>query len=105
MSSATKVIAPPPLSPALKLSNASKNLSQRTRPAFEQILIGPICCLGEMVTGGHYLEVLRVAKVSLKRILATFSSTVLTQRTCVLKILANARFHSNVIHRNTQQAG
>jgi Mitochondrial carrier protein len=34
----------------------------RTRPAFEKLIIGPCMVLGEMVTGGHYLEVLRVGK-------------------------------------------
>ncbi|GMI12967.1 hypothetical protein TrLO_g11065 [Triparma laevis f. longispina] len=31
-------------------------------PAYEKILIGPLCVLGEMATGGHYIEVLRLAK-------------------------------------------
>mmetsp|Transcript_1857 Transcript_1857/g.4580 ORF Transcript_1857/g.4580 Transcript_1857/m.4580 type:complete len:310 (-) Transcript_1857:137-1066(-) len=34
----------------------------RTRPAFEKILIGPVMVFGEMITGGHYLEVLRLGK-------------------------------------------
>lgn len=34
----------------------------RTRPAFEKLLIGPIMIFGEMITGGHYLEVLRLGK-------------------------------------------
>lgn len=35
---------------------------KRTRPAFEKLLIGPVCVFGEMITGGHYLEVLRLGK-------------------------------------------
>mmetsp|Transcript_4671 Transcript_4671/g.8110 ORF Transcript_4671/g.8110 Transcript_4671/m.8110 type:complete len:306 (-) Transcript_4671:397-1314(-) len=34
----------------------------RTRPAFEKLIIGPFMVLGEMVTGGHYMEVLRLGK-------------------------------------------
>lgn len=34
----------------------------RTRPAFEKLLIGPTMVFGEMVTGGHYLEVLQIGK-------------------------------------------
>lgn len=34
----------------------------RSRPAFEKILIGPVMVFGEMITGGHYLEVLRLGK-------------------------------------------
>lgn len=34
----------------------------RPRPAYEKLLIGPAMVLGEMVTGGHYLEVLRLGK-------------------------------------------
>lgn len=34
----------------------------RTRPAFEKLLIGPVMIFGEMITGGHYLEVLRLGK-------------------------------------------
>lgn len=37
-------------------------LQVRSRPAFEKLLIGPVMVLGEMVTGGHYLEVLRLGK-------------------------------------------
>jgi hypothetical protein len=32
---------------------------------FEKLLIGPACTLGEMLTGGHYLEVLRIGKQTL----------------------------------------
>lgn len=38
----------------------SKNV--RTRPAFEKLLIGPAMVFGECITGGHYLEVLRLGK-------------------------------------------
>jgi len=38
---------------ALATSNAS-----RSRPAFEKLVIGPAMIFGEMITGGHYLEVL-----------------------------------------------
>ncbi|GMH96836.1 hypothetical protein TrST_g13389 [Triparma strigata] len=31
-------------------------------PAYEKIIIGPLCVIGEMLTGGHYIEVLRLAK-------------------------------------------
>jgi len=34
----------------------------RTRPAFEKLLIGPLMVFGEAITGGHYLEVLRLGK-------------------------------------------
>lgn len=34
----------------------------RTRPAFEKLLVGPLMVFGEMITGGHYLEVLRLGK-------------------------------------------
>ena len=34
----------------------------RTRPAFEKLMIGPVMVFGEMITGGHYLEVLRLGK-------------------------------------------
>jgi hypothetical protein len=34
----------------------------RTRPAFEKLLIGPVMVFGEAITGGHYLEVLRLGK-------------------------------------------
>lgn len=34
----------------------------RIRPAFEKLLIGPAMVFGEMITGGHYLEVLRIGK-------------------------------------------
>lgn len=34
----------------------------RTRPAFEKLLIGPMMVFGEAITGGHYLEVLRLGK-------------------------------------------
>ncbi|CAB9519235.1 Mitochondrial thiamine pyrophosphate carrier 1 [Seminavis robusta] len=34
----------------------------RTRPAFEKLAIGPLMIFGEMVTGGHYLEILKYAK-------------------------------------------
>jgi len=37
----------------------------RSRPEFEKLLIGPICVCGEMLTGGHYLEVLRIGKQTL----------------------------------------
>lgn len=37
-------------------------MAGRTRPAFEKLLIGPVMILGEMLTGGHYLEVLRLGK-------------------------------------------
>ncbi|GAX26844.1 hypothetical protein FisN_9Lh121 [Fistulifera solaris] len=32
------------------------------RPAFEQLIIGPCMVFGEMVTGGHYLDVLQLKK-------------------------------------------
>jgi len=34
----------------------------RQRPAFEKLLVGPMMVFGEMITGGHYLEVLRLGK-------------------------------------------
>ena len=34
----------------------------RQRPAYEKLLIGPVMVFGEMITGGHYLEVLRLGK-------------------------------------------
>lgn len=34
----------------------------RQRPAFEKLLVGPMMIFGEMITGGHYLEVLRLGK-------------------------------------------
>lgn len=34
----------------------------RQRPAYEKLFIGPCMVFGEMVTGGHYLEVLQVGK-------------------------------------------
>mmetsp|Transcript_48912 Transcript_48912/g.73000 ORF Transcript_48912/g.73000 Transcript_48912/m.73000 type:complete len:315 (-) Transcript_48912:1927-2871(-) len=34
----------------------------RTRPAFEKLAVGPLMVLGECLTGGHYLEVLRLGK-------------------------------------------
>ena len=40
----------------------SDSSSIRTRPAFEKLLIGPVMIFGEMITGGHYLEVLRLGK-------------------------------------------
>ena len=36
--------------------------TRRSRPAFEKLLIGPAMVFGEMITGGHYLEVLRLGK-------------------------------------------
>lgn len=36
--------------------------AHRARPAFEKLLIGPLMILGEDLSGGHYLEVLRLAK-------------------------------------------
>ena len=36
--------------------------TQRPRPAFEKLFIGPLMILGEDLTGGHYLEVLRLGK-------------------------------------------
>lgn len=32
------------------------------RPAFEQLIIGPCMVFGEMVTGGHYMDVLQLKK-------------------------------------------
>jgi hypothetical protein len=34
----------------------------RTRPAFEKLAIGPLMVFCEAITGGHYLEVLRLGK-------------------------------------------
>lgn len=41
---------------------ATSAASIRTRPAFEKLVIGPTMIFGEMITGGHYLEVLRLGK-------------------------------------------
>ena len=44
-------------------SLATTNTPQPTRsPAYEKMLIGPAMVLGELLTGGHYLEVLRLKK-------------------------------------------
>ena len=42
--------------------SGSENKITRTRPAFEKLLIGPLMVFGEAITGGHYLEVLRLGK-------------------------------------------
>ena len=42
--------------------SSCRQRAERTRPAFEKLLIGPIMVFGEMITGGHYLEVLRLGK-------------------------------------------
>jgi hypothetical protein len=36
--------------------------SPRPGPAFEKLLIGPVMVLGEMITGGHYFDVLTLRK-------------------------------------------
>jgi len=40
----------------------STGVRARPRPAFEKLAIGPLMVFGEMITGGHYLEVLRLGK-------------------------------------------
>lgn len=48
-------------SKSLPVSGRAPNIT-RTRPAFEKLIIGPIMVFGEAITGGHYMEVLRLGK-------------------------------------------
>lgn len=54
------------MSAAMMMSSASApsdfQTVTRTRPAFEKLLVGPLMVFGEAITGGHYLEVLRLGK-------------------------------------------
>jgi hypothetical protein len=60
MMTTTKTISSPDFTPAIP--HHSYQSIERTRPAFEKLLIGPAMVFCEMVTGGHYLEVLRLGK-------------------------------------------
>ena len=44
------------------INTATPSVFVRTRPAYEKLVIGPLMIFGEMITGGHYLEVLRLGK-------------------------------------------
>mmetsp|Transcript_12404 Transcript_12404/g.35490 ORF Transcript_12404/g.35490 Transcript_12404/m.35490 type:complete len:367 (-) Transcript_12404:218-1318(-) len=46
----------------LATSPTAASIFARQRPAYEKLAIGPLMVFGEMITGGHYLEVLRLGK-------------------------------------------
>jgi len=43
-------------------STSMKSSATRSRPAFEKIVIGPVMVFGQTVTGGHYMDILRLSK-------------------------------------------